>query len=266
SLQLPLTRTGDSGRFPNFEADFPRTGKCDQIDVLVIDQMRSDNGAVPREKIQNSRRDACFLEHLHKQGTADDRLLGRLHDHCVSGNNSGRRHAAENCDRKIPWRDYERHTARPVMMITFFPGNLLREFRAPESPHLLRVKPTKIDRLADVGVGFGPWLPDFENFYCREFVASALQDVGRALQQLRPLFKRGPPPFFESSPRSFNGALGFVDPSFRSVADNLARLRWINRRRQIIGPNFFASDVERMFLTEMLARFAQRALHFILTV
>src|SRR5262245_59046161 len=109
------------------------------------------------------------------------------------------------------------------MMITFFARNLLREFRASESPHLLRVEPAEIDRFADIGIGFRPWLADFENFYCREFVAPALQDVSRPFQQLRSLFKRCPPPFFKRCARSFNCTLGFVDPSFRSVAHNFGR-------------------------------------------
>ena len=53
---------------------------------------------------------------------------------------------------------------------------------------------------------------------------------------------------------------------FRSVTDNLGRLGWINRRRQIIGPNLFASDIERMFFAEALSHFAQCALHFVLAV
>src|SRR5947207_9081458 len=152
------------------------------------------------------------------------------------------------------------------MMITLFAGHLLREFGASESPHLLRIEPAEIDRFANIGVGFRPWLADFENFYCRELVTPALQDVCRALQQLRSLLERRPSPFFECRTRSFNGPLGFVDPSFRSVAHNLRRGGWINRRRQIIRPNFFASDVERMFFAEALSRFAQCALHFFLAI
>src|SRR5712671_1130810 len=228
--------------------------------------MRSDHGAVPREKIQHARRNACFLEHLHEHGAADNRLLGWFHDHGVPSNNSGRRHAAENRDRKIPRRDYEGDATRPVMMITFFAWHLLREFWASESAHLLRVERAKIDCFADIAVGFRPRLADFENFYCREFVAPAPQDVGRALQQLRSLLERRPSPFFECRTRSFNGTLGFVYPSFRSVADNLRRRGWINRRRQIVGPNFFPSDVQRTFFAEALSRFAQCALHFVLAV
>ena len=53
------------------------------------------------------------------------------------------------------------------MMITFFARHLLREFGAPESPHLLRVERAEIDRFANIAVSFRPRLADFENFYCR---------------------------------------------------------------------------------------------------
>src|SRR6202030_2760493 len=127
----------------------------------------------------------------------------------------------------------EGDTTGPVMVITFFARHLLREFWASESPHLLRVECAEIDRLADIGVCFGPWLADFENFYCRKFVAPALHDVGCTLQQLRALLDRRPPPFFECRARSLNGPLGFLDAGFGSVAHNLRRLGWINRGRQI---------------------------------
>src|SRR5438093_9866270 len=127
--------------------------------------MRSNHGAVPGEEIQNARRNACFLEHLHEHGAADNRLLGRFHDDGVSSNDSCRRHAAENRDRKIPRRDYEGDSTRPVMVITLFAWHLLREFRAAESPHLLGVKPAKINGFADIAFRFRPWFADFENFY-----------------------------------------------------------------------------------------------------
>src|SRR5215470_2186315 len=101
--------------------------------------MRADHRAVPRQKIQHARWDTCFFEHLHEQGAADNRLLGWFHDHGISRNNSSRRHAAENRDRKIPRRDYEGHATRQIVVITFFAWHLLCELGASESSHLLRV-------------------------------------------------------------------------------------------------------------------------------
>src|SRR6188472_1703127 len=192
--------------------------------------MRTDYGAVPRKKIEHARRNTGFLEHLHEHGATDDRLLGRFHDYGVSSNNSGRRHAAENRDREIPRRNYECYASRPVMMITFLARHLLREFRPPESPHLLRVERAEIDCFANVAVSFRPRLANFENFDCREFITPALQDFRHAFQQSRPLLDRRPSPFFECSTCSFNGTLCFVDSGFGSVTDNLRRLSWIDRR------------------------------------
>ena len=152
------------------------------------------------------------------------------------------------------------------MIITFLAGNLLCEPRPPEASHLLRIKTTKIHRLADVAVGFVPWFAYFENFDCREFVSPAFHDVGGTLQQPRALFERRPAPFTKCRARSFDGAFGFGNSCFSGVSDNLSRLTGINRWRQIIGPNFFATDDERMFLTEAFAHFAQCALHLVLAV
>src|SRR6476661_2299568 len=132
----------------------------------MIDQMRADNGAVSGKKIQNTWRNARFFEDLHEHGAADDRLLGWFHDHGVTRYDPGRCHSAENCDGKIPRRDHEGDAARPVMVVTFLAGNLLSEFGASESPHLLGVEPAKIDRFADVSVRFVPRFAHFEDFNC----------------------------------------------------------------------------------------------------
>ena len=114
------------------------------------------------------------------------------------------------------------------MVIIFFAGNLLGKFRSSESPHLLGVESAKIDRLTDIGVGFGPRFGDFENFDRRKLVAATLQNVGRPIEQTRPLFNRRPSPRLECRARSFNSALSFGNSCLGSVTDNLARLGWTN--------------------------------------
>src|SRR4029077_596684 len=148
----------------------------------MADQMRSDYRSVPREKIQNARRDSRFLKHLHEHCAADDRLLGWFHDNRVTRYHPGRCHSAQDCDRKIPRGNDEGDAARPVVMVTFFAGHLLCKLWAPEAAHLVSVKATKINRLADIGISFLPRLACFENFNCGELISSTLQDVGGALQ------------------------------------------------------------------------------------
>src|SRR6516225_8249043 len=103
------------------------------------------------------------------------------------------------------------------MVITFFARHLLREFGSPKSAHLLSVEGAEIYRFANIAVGFGPRLSDFKNFYCRKFVAPALQDFGCTFQQSSPLFDRRPPPFLECRAGSLNGTFSFVNASLSSV-------------------------------------------------
>src|SRR6516165_2125615 len=129
----------------------------------MIDQIRADNGAASGQKIQNTRRNACFFEHLHEHRAADDRLFGWFHDHGVARDDCSRRHSAKNGDWKIPRRNHERDATWPVMVITFLAGNLLRELGTSEPAHLMRVEAAKIDRLADVCVCFLPRFAYFED-------------------------------------------------------------------------------------------------------
>src|SRR5207244_3731872 len=101
-----------------------------------------------------------------------DRLLGRFHDHGVTRYDSSRRHPAEDGDRKIPRRNHERDTTRPVVVVAFLAGNPLCKLRAPETADLVRVKAAKINRLADIGICFLPWFAYFEDFNRRQFVSA----------------------------------------------------------------------------------------------
>src|SRR5436309_11457304 len=108
------------------------------------------------------------------------------------------------------------------MLIAFLAGNVLRESRTPEAPHLLRVEAAKIHRFADVAVGFRPRFADLKDFDCGEFVAPALHNRRGAFKQARTLFKRRPAPFSKSRARSFNGAFRFRNSPFRNITDNLS--------------------------------------------
>src|SRR5437867_6901487 len=136
------------------------------------------------------------------------------------------------------------------MVIALFTRNPLRKARPPESPHLLRIKPAKIDCLPDVCISFRPSFGYFKNFKCGELKATALQDFRRASEQPRTLFKRRPAPFAKRCARSFDGALRFGNSCFASVTDNLIRTTGIHRGRQLIGPNLFATNDKWILFAE----------------
>ena len=152
------------------------------------------------------------------------------------------------------------------MLIAVLTGNVLREPRTPEAPHLRCVKAAKIHRFADVAVSFSPRFADFKNLDCGEFVAPAFHNRRGAFKQARTLFKRRQAPFSKCRARNFNGAFRFRNSPFRNITNNLFRRAGINRRRQFIGPNFFATNHQRIFFAEAAAHFAQRRAHFVLAL
>ena len=218
ALQFFLAGTRFAGAFPNAQPDFARTGERDHVDIFVIDKMRADDRALAGEEIDNARRNSGFLEHLHQHGGDDGRLFGRFHDDGVAGDERGGNHAGKNGERKIPWRDDKGDAARPIMLIAFFAGHVLRQTRAADQPHLVRVEQAEIHRFADVAVGFRPRLADFENFQRGKLEAAALHDGGDALEQLRAFFNRHAAPPNECSFRSGDGALSL--PEFRRAPGN----------------------------------------------
>ena len=134
------------------------------MDVLVIDEMLADDAAFAGQIIQHAGWHAGFLEHLHQQRAADRRLLGRFHNDGIASDERRRNHPGQNRHRKIPGRDDERDAARPVVLVAFFAGHVLGQSRQAADPHLLRVEEKKIDRFANIAVGFRPRFADFEHF------------------------------------------------------------------------------------------------------
>src|SRR6266480_7357368 len=150
----------------------------------MVDEVGSDHRAVARQEIQNAWWNTSLLEDLHEHGGAHDRLLGRFHDHRVTRYDPGRYHSTQDGDRKIPRRNDERDATSPIVVVAFLAGNPLCKLRAAETAHLLRVKAAKINRFADIGIGFIPRFAHFEDFNRREFVSPPFQNIGGALHIL----------------------------------------------------------------------------------
>ena len=230
----------------------------------MINHVRTDHRAFAIEKIQYARRHAGFFVNFHQHGTDDDRLLGRFHDHRVPRDERGADHATQDRHRKIPRRDDQRDAARPVMLIAFFAGHILREPRLTHQAHLPGVEGTKIDGFGNVAVRLSPWLTDLKDFERGKLKPAALENFSGAFQQLTAFFKRSATPFLECHPCSGDGAFSFGYASFGSVADDLVWLARIDRGKHVVGPNLFAVDRERNFARKLLALFAERSPHFFL--
>ena len=89
------------------------------------------------------------------------------------------------------------------MLIALFTWNVLRESRPTDQSHLVRIETAEIHRLANVAVGFGPWLANLENLDSGKFKSAAVQDCRDTLQKLTALFERHATPGFKSIVRGF---------------------------------------------------------------
>src|SRR6266480_5266898 len=150
------------------------------------------------------------------------------------------------------------------MLVAFFAENMLGQTWISAQPHLLRVEETKIHRFADVAVSFGPGFADLENFDCGKLETSAIENRGHSFKQLAAFFEWRAAPRFKRAPRRFHCALRFGNSGLGDQAEDLIRRARIERRQQLVGPNFFAIDHEWVLLSEASAHFAQRAAHFFL--
>src|SRR5204863_4766216 len=173
-------------------------------------------------------------------------------------------HSAENRERKIPRSDYEGDPAWPVMLVTFLAGNVLGQPRFSEESHLMRVEETKIHCFADVPVGFGPRFADLENFDRRKFEPATIEDGGHTLEQLAAFFEWRAAPRLKRASRRFRCALGFGNSGLSNQANDLIWRARIQRRQQLVGPNFFAINHDWVLLSETRTHFAQSGAHFFL--
>ena len=152
----------------------------------MIDEVRAHDRSLAGKIVQHAGWHAGFSQNFHQHRAANGRLLGRFHDDCVASDERSGRHSAKNCERKIPGRYDKSDAPRPVMIVTFFAGNVLRQARSSDATHLLRVKKAKVDCLANVAIGFRPGFADFKNLERGELEPAAIHDSGSAFQQPRP--------------------------------------------------------------------------------
>ena len=102
----------DGGLAVDQQADVARAGEGDQIDLGMVDQRLADLLAQARQIIEHAGRQAGFVEELGQVPGDDRRLLGRLQDDGVAGDERGDRHAGGDRQREVPGRDDHGDAAR----------------------------------------------------------------------------------------------------------------------------------------------------------
>ena len=102
SAKLPLDQLGDFGR----------AGEADAGDARIGGQRRADRRAVAGQQLDDVFRHAGLTQQLDGADGDQRRLLGRLGDHRIAGDERCRDLAGEDRERKIPRRDADDDAAR----------------------------------------------------------------------------------------------------------------------------------------------------------
>ena len=185
ALDVVLSGPRFGGLAVDVQADVARAGEGDHGRRRMLHQLRPDFLAHAGEEIHHARRQADFLEDLHQLGADDARLLGRLHDRCVAGDEGGRGHAAQDGHREVPRSDDHGDAARFVEVDVLLAGGVAPP-RHGQSQHFAAVKVAIVDGLGHVGVGLAPRLAALVNLPGRQLEAAPAHHLRGVEQVLRP--------------------------------------------------------------------------------
>ena len=157
ALDVVLARRGLGGLPVDRQADVARAGERDQGDVRVLDQGRADLLADAGQEVERRPAGRPASRKISISCVGDHRrLLGRLHDDGVAGDQGGGGHAGEDRQREVPGGDDDGDAARSLDGV-----GLAGHVAVPglgQAEHLAGVVLAEVDRLGDVGVGLAPGL------------------------------------------------------------------------------------------------------------
>ena len=138
------------------EADRLRAGERDERDRRVLDQVRADLLADAGQEGEHAGRDARLVQDLDETQRDAGRLLRRLEEHRVAGDQRGGDHAGGDREREVPRRDHHADPARLVgVRVGSHPATWPTRAPRGEAERLASVVLAEVDRLAHVGVGLG---------------------------------------------------------------------------------------------------------------
>ena len=114
TLQEALARLLLCSALMHVQADLLGAGKADEAHLRMLDERASGQVAASLQQVHHALGHTRFFE-KHQQAHRDGRRVDtRLHDYGVAGDHRGCGHAAQDRERKIPWRDDGTHAQRQI--------------------------------------------------------------------------------------------------------------------------------------------------------
>src|SRR5579862_675067 len=188
-------------------------------------------------------------------------IARRLQDDGVAADDGGERHSGHDRAWEIPRRNYRADSERDVMQRVMLSGQLDWRLRFREAQRLARVELTEVDGLGDVGVGLSPVLADFENEPCHVFHFALAEEIADAEDESGALFDGGAAPGLEGVERSLYCGLHVFFASLLMDADDLRRLRRVQRLDLLGSLDAFAADDEVVLASQLGADFGDGGAH-----
>jgi hypothetical protein len=170
------------------------------------------------------------------------RIARGLQDDGVAADDRRQRHAGHDGARKIPRRNHRAHAQRNVVQRVVLAGKLDGRLSLRKTQGLARVELAEVDGLGNIGVGLNPVLADFENQPRHEFHLALAHQIADAEHQAGALFDRSAAPGFEGFERGLHGGLNVLFAGLLMDADNLRRLRRVQRLDLVGSPDALAAD------------------------
>ena len=207
------------GRPDDLEADGARPGERDRMDAWMADERRPGVPLTGKER-HGIRRDTSGAQRLDDHQPAPGRLLGRLEDGRVAGDQRRGDHAHRDRHREVPGRDDRGDAARDVAHRVVLAGHLQERAARLELDRAARVELEEVDRLADVGVGLAPWLralADLQRGQLGPALAHPRRGAGEDLRA--PLGRRGRP-LPEAAVRRLHGVVDVLRGRLRRDGDD----------------------------------------------
>ena len=190
--------------------------------------MRGQSGpytAIPQHKLQSIRRNTRRMQQCNRYGGNQRCLFGGFGHHAIARNQSRDNLPHENCQRKIPWADCNKHTARAQAQQICFACRARQGFpMAYQSLCFHRIITAEIRSFPDFGQSVIQCFARFLLQQMQKQAALFLKPVGRLAQCGRTFMHRYSLPFLIPRPCRTHGNIGKRDVCFQDGANDMPTL------------------------------------------
>src|SRR5580658_558987 len=212
---------GGGGALGDERTDFTGTGEADGADAGVFDERRAGLRAEAGHDVDNAGRQAGFDERLDEVIGGERRVLGRLDDAGVAGDERGKELPTGDGHGEVPRRDEADHADGHADGHGELVWQLAGGGDAEEAAAFSGDVEGFVDGFLDVAAGFGEDLAHFVRHLARVFLFVLDKDVAGTHENLRTLGRGDETPGGEGFFRGGDGAVDVFCSGGRKLADDV---------------------------------------------